>query len=685
MLRQRRPMSGSNSSSGATAASTVTTTGTTTTSPAASSTATSHTQSTADTDALDATSMIVTHLYSIIWCSCIFIPILDTLLVETTQHSDVDMKFVVAVDHRPLVSWDYYLLVPLNGCIIYMYIVWKVFHCTSTTNNSKSHTVLCCVYVAHIIDLIIRWIRMPDVWDHEQWAVVCNAMFLACYTYPVFFGTSRTTDPQRHRYWLDQSGLVLGILYTAAAFWKLTTSFWNVPTSCGASLLLETIVTYWFPQWMIPYEVANLAASAGPHFTLAVEAVLALGMIYVSCCSKKHSQTRTIVRNITVLSAAMFHLAIYMLPVNAAGGFSLDCMTRLVFFFDPAEVHTVLFQTNHYSTITKGRMWTIMTFLWMRYKGTEYLPDVGFVFFCLLLDLYIVIMFSSTSKVNSSINGNSAKVRDTASQLPFSTIVLANTVVLICIIYGFGLTILGIEQMGAPTMYSNLRSYYGGNHLLVPTGILGDDILYGGGLVQVMYSTCDPLNKMLGYINASDLVPEPLYSYQKSLLRNHSIPYSPVHSDTIPMQFLPLCIGNPHSGKALMDYYRRSNPLGVPALFQFILPISAVKKSIRIARENGESFTIKLADAGTSASRKQPIIDEGTAKLVVLDESGSCTIEHLSSVVDGSDDLDNCTSHSLAKLMLRVDDVSSWQHYLINKFLVPYPQIVGEPEEVCMS
>jgi hypothetical protein len=219
--------------------------------------------------------------------------------------------------------------------------------------------------------------------------------------------------------------------------------------------------------------------------------------------------------------------------------------------------------------------------------------------------------------------------------------------------------------------------------MLVPTGILGDDILYGGGLVQVVYSTCDSLNKMLGYINSADLVPEPLFSYQKLLLRNHSRSFSPTHSNTIPMQFLPLCIGNPHSGKLSIDYYRRSNPLGEAAPFQFILPINAVKRSIQQAKKNGETFVVKLADAGTSSSRIQPVYEEGITQLVVLEDNGACSIEY--SLWNHTEDaMEHCVNNTLAQLLLQ-DDARSWQNYFVHKFLIPYPQIVGELEEVCMS
>jgi hypothetical protein len=258
------------------------------------------------------------------------------------------------------------------------------------------------------------------------------------------------------------------------------------------------------------------------------------------------------------------------------------------------------------------------------------------------------------------------------------------------VVYGVGLTILGLEQMGAPTMYSNLRSYYGGNHLLVPTGILGDDILYGGRLVQVTYSTCDPLNQMLGYIDSAEFEPEPLYTFQKALLRNASVSNTPIRNQKLPIQFLPLCISNPHGKKLLIDYYRKSNPIGQPAPFQFILPLNVVKRAIQKARDQKESFVVKIADGGRSSELKQPpTLVEGVTEVVVLNEQGECTVELYQGTSSSESFVTSkeCDEHVLAPLLLRPDEEmnKTWMDYIVSKLLVPYPQLVGESEEVCMS
>jgi hypothetical protein len=268
------------------------------------------------------------------------------------------------------------------------------------------------------------------------------------------------------------------------------------------------------------------------------------------------------------------------------------------------------------------------------------------------------------------------------------------------LVYGVGLTILGLEQMGAPTMYSNLRSYYGGNHLLVPTGILGDDILYGGRLVQITYSTCDTLNQMLGYINSAELVPEPLHSYQKSFLRNASIPDTPIRNQNLPIQFLPLCMSNPHSKQLLLEYYRKSNPIGQPVPFQFILPLNVVKRAIQTARNRNETFVIKIADGGRSSELKQPPnLVEGVTEVVVLNETMVCHVEFFKATLPDNNStissdrneeslaqtFQSCQGHDIALMLLDDRSETSWMNYIVSKLLIPYPQIVGETEEVCMS
>ena len=665
--------------------------------------------------------ILIVHLYSIIWCCHYIIPYLDHYLYQSTRDVVFDygkkhLKFIPALDHRPIdvTVLDRYVLLPLVLYILYLYLV-KYRNDIFTTNHN-SHSIhddylLRMVYIGHVVDtIVIRGIiRMPYVWDHEQWASLCNLMFIACYTQALFFRSktttthTTTTTATMTQWWLQQEGLLLGILYGAAAFWKLTTSFWyHTTTSCGASLVLETILTYYVPGETVPMPLAQLAVDAGPYLTFTVEAGISLGMLYLAGTSRMVNTgsndniatftTRNIIRKILIVMAIGFHLTIYMLPVNAAGGFSLDCMTRLIFFLHPQEVHDalVLRQPSLYAKISRYRVWMICLFVWIRYKGTGYPMDFGFLFYGLVLDLYIMILFPSSS-INTVISKASPSKQ---TVVPSVTKILSNGMILAGLVYGVGLTILGLEQMGAPTMYSNLRSYYGGNHLLVPTGILGDDILYGGRLVQVTYSTCDFLNQMLGYIDSAEIEPESLYSYQKLLLRNASIPNTPIQNQNLPIQFLPLCMGNPHSKQLLIDYYRKSNPIGQPVPFQFILPINVVKRALHTARQRKETFVVKIADGGRSSELKEPpILKEGDTEVIAMNEQGECsvefyqatTLEQNSNVHTIPETFKSCHEQELGQLLLADHDSTTWMSSIVSKLLIPYPQIVGESEEVCMS
>ena len=657
------------------------------------------------------TSIVMIHLYSIIWCIHYLVPYLDSYLYHSTEavvfRPGKTMKFMPALDHRPIdvTMLDAYVLLPLVIYILYLYMIRyrnDIFTSRGIDNATKSKNsihifILRYVYIAHAIDTILirGMIRMPYVWDHEQWASLCNLMFLACYTVPLFnldSSSSQTITTMATTNWfLKQESFLLGTLYGAAAFWKLTTSFWYHTTSCGSSLVLETIATY-VPGKQIPESLAQFAVHAGPILTFAVEAGISMGMIYLA--GTRHAATVTTtwkaIRNVLVIFTAVFHLTIYMLPINAAGGFSLDCLTRLLFFFHPQEIYeTLVIETpGIYFKVSRFRVWAICSMVWIRYKGTGYPMDIGYLFYGFLFDLYIMIMLPSSTKHNL------ASIVQSEHPIPSITKRLSTGMLLVGLLYGVGGTILGLEQMGAPTMYSNLRSYYGGNHLLVPTGILGDDILYGGRMVQVTYSTCDTLNQMLGYIDSADLEPEHLYAYQKSLLRNASIPNTPIQNQNLPIQFLPLCLSNPHSKKLVADYYRRSNPIGQPVPFQFILPINVVKRAIRKARDGKESFVVKIADGGKSSELKHPpTLEVGVTEVVILNEQGECRVELYQPTSDsqnnnqssGSSTTSNeCHDHYLAQMLQR-DEGHTWMDYIVSRMLIPYPQLVGESQEVCMS
>jgi hypothetical protein len=366
---------------------------------------------------------------------------------------------------------------------------------TNTDENKKSgleRVAVMLALVAHLADLAVRFDRMPLLWDHEYWAMQTEVSFIISY-FPWFF--QRST---REHCFVSLFRLQFGLLYAAAAFWKLNSSLFDHRTSCGTLLLLEFIGAY------LPFELTartlTILGKIAPHITV-------IGEPSIACCLlrfavKSHTEHRAYnyrYRDVGVLLAVGFHTVIFLLPVNSAGGFSLDCVTRFICYFDSAE--TVLFLNNIRSR--RGTRWTLgllmlgipSTLAFLRFKATGAGPDVGFLAYGLIVVFYTLLVQSRFLDKCTSVQY--------LTKLPQDRMLLAVKIAVIALTvsYGFVFPVLGLQQMGASTMYGNLRNYGPSNHYVVPTTLLGDDVLFGGGLVQILSSTSETLNLRYGTFN----------------------------------------------------------------------------------------------------------------------------------------------------------------------------------------
>ena len=448
--------------------------------------------------------------------------------------------------------------------------------------------------------------------------------------------------------------LQLCILYTAATFWKFNTSFFDSETSCGTILILELVGAY------IPLELSESAiktiASLAPFITVAGEGTISVTMLAAYQCQSRPSATSF--RNTAVILGVLFHLSVFLLPVNSAGGFSLECMSRFIVFFDSNEVSRFMerIQKDRQFLLT-AMSWTLVVppiLIVLRFSRTGTQADAGFVATGLLMVFYGLLIHAQPS----------GAVATALPPLPLKTSWLMQISLLITVAYSFMGPILGVQQMGASTMYSNLRYYDASNHYLVPTSILGPDILFGGGLVQVLASTSAALNEKLGYIRSSDVFP----AHVLNLIDTARSPTD------VPTQFFPYLMSIPYSRVMLMDDYAQSSG----EFFPFVLPISAVRDALQQSVKSGEEFVVTLVEAGTSAPHKQ--VDIFT-KQIVISTDLSCEI--LEADGNGASD---CREDTTARLLLDPpSDNGGFLASVVARLLVPYPSLVGLVEEPCIS
>jgi len=425
-----------------------------------------------------------THAYLLIWCISWSLPLWNAFFLGDG---------VGGLDERPLVRLDYVVLLPLVVLLFGMLLLRGGGGTEDTT------ILLRMALVVHLVDLAIRWHRLPHVWDHEQWAMQVELAFVAVFgLQQLFYGKHFLATAEG--YFLQTFRRQFGLFYLAATFWKLNTSFLHAPTSCGSVLILELVGTYLPPLASATIEwVAWLAR----YITLVTEGLLGTWMLLAS--SSEGSSSTRLYRYLSVGMGSLFHLSIFLLPVNGAGGFSMDCVRHFILFFNSNELRNPSLAPSLFGT-SLWYMLGIAGLLRFRQEHTGQGFDFGFLGMCVLLCLYlhlIVMSYLEQEPVEQDEKNITTACKNNARDDSGSLFRLASGAVLfVSLMYAFAGPVLGIQHMGTPTMYSNLRYYNRGNHLLVPTSILPEEIMYGGSLVQVIKSTCPSLNQRFAYIQS---------------------------------------------------------------------------------------------------------------------------------------------------------------------------------------
>lgn len=765
-------------------------------------------------------TLTLTLTYLLIWCLHLWQPVLETWLFGP-GHGGLDC--------RPLVDWDYALLVWVTGTAVLVVKVMMLApgteeashsrqgriwegSTTKTTTTTTTAVVMNFAVLAHIWDIQIRLSRMPAVWDHEYWATWINVSFVATFFCCCVGWWSRDVVSSSLSRWkaaqdafVSVARVQLGILYLAATFWKLNTSFMDPATSCGTVLILELLGSYLLgPLNVSSGLVVRSLAHAAPAMTLVVEAILGVGFLYAGLATP--STTRK-VRHLTLIKGTAFHIMIYMMPVNAAGGFSLDCMTRLVLLLESSEIEALVSSWSSSSSAGRRRRpWAILArtaavtvaLSWVRHVATDGaspLWDVGFTCSVLLGAFYCQVVFATTSTTTVTStssawqegprsggkdgdgnatnqkglaataaaaeatvaaspppppsvasppgaatatggdsvppNGDNASFRPSPSQPSPALRLTVTSCVLLggTFLHAFVFTVLGVQQMGAPTMYANLRSYRGGNHYLVPTAVLGDTLLYGGGLLLVAESNSTAVNLLLGYTKSRDVFPRNVVTYLEAAVRQSppeeegeaacvvdaplmnndgaataaavteitSTSTSTLPLGHMPLQFFPMCMFNPSSRDVMMDVYQESNSPGSPLFAPFIMPLSTIRSALQRATADGEKFVVKLVYPAYDINDDT---NEKRKRVIVLDNTGACEVHYddggghnsNNSSDDGRDNnppttppIKQCADDDVARLLLIPKSHQGlWQRFL-DKILTPYPELAGFDEEICMA
>jgi hypothetical protein len=361
------------------------------------------------------------------------------------------------------------------------------------------------------------------------------------------------------RSFLDVIKPQLIMLYFSAAFWKLTTSWYDTDTSCAPVLLSELLSL--FP--MLPVGPAsNFLLSISPVFVASIEFAVPAAML--------------IDPRAGVLLALVFHQTINLMPMTYAGGFSIAMCVRMC-VIAPGSL------TMATRDLSKGAWMTptsvaagLMAAMYAIHSGV----DTACVAYLVLTLMYLRSMMSGWIPAPST-----KKATSTTKFLAFIILPLTFT-------YSFLTPMLGLQAMASSTMYGNLKQFGGTNHMLVSTGMLqgyfskstsGDwaSDAFGGGMLRVDY-TNSTLLKELTPAESTGSMPGHAIDLLKGI--GAGARYFEMY--------------------AARNYYGRRNDLGNSALHNrgrkdgeepppYAEPAYELRRVLKLARTRGEPFTLK--------------------------------------------------------------------------------------------
>lgn len=421
------------------------------------------------------------------WCLHQLVPFLDKML-----------GVAGAMDHRMIDrDYDWYFRLPLVLlCIVF----------------PKRSILL----VAHVVNIVCWFDRMPAVWDYMCWCALMEATF-------VFAALQAVTNEELARKFLPAIRAQLVVLYFSAAFWKLTTSWFDLHYSCTSVLMSELLAGL---EPIVPPValLSNFMLQAGPALVAGMEFAVPILLLLNP--------------QLGVLLALTFHQTINLMPTTYAGGFSIAMCCRLLIFL-PGCANAAL----------SGKMWTFRLLLGssivalataMMHKihngldchGSLFLVNCIFYFVAISADLlgerpeeYKATMPNPVSHatafpkmlltVSLFVYGSYTSVGVSLLLLgmwaPLSPTTwirrhmfgLPGFAVFLGFVYGFLFPVFGVMMMASSTMYGNVQNYGSGNHLLVPTGLLQTKLAepvaasvapamlrdFAGGLVRVESTT----------------------------------------------------------------------------------------------------------------------------------------------------------------------------------------------------
>ena len=456
-----------------------------------------------------------------------------------------------AMDQRPLSIYDWPLRLP--------FIIWAAARPSSQM----------ALTVAHVMNVIFWAARMPAVWDYMCWVALTELTYIVA--------VLRTRGELIRDRFLPAVKALLITLYFSAAFWKLTTGFLDPRVSCAATLVAELSAALFGARVPASSSFARGLLASAPAQIVFIEFLVPTLLL------AKHRSA--------VPVALLFHFLINLMPVTYAGGFSIAMCCRLVLFL-PGSLRAAYDKPARPAAVKATMPLALAAVLYI-YAHRAAFDTAGLLFLGLGWAYLSRALFEEPPEITGAAD---VKLRRSA-------------VIVGGIGYGFLAPILGIMAMASSTMYGNVRQfdYTGGNHLIVPTGLLqkwcrdSRSMLcsgFGGGMVRLERkgtsgSVFDEL-----YFLADITHEQPPYARKMLDASNYTGRYFEFYAARNYFDR-----AKDHGATALHnekagDVAPTAPPLPPPS--SVAMPAYELRRALRLARRRGEPFSVKYVPLSTS-------------------------------------------------------------------------------------
>jgi alpha-ketoglutarate-dependent taurine dioxygenase len=391
-------------------------------------------------------------------------------------------------------------------------LLWMAY--AAVLYRPQNKTILTTV---HVINMVVHTVKIPFLWDYEVWDWL---MELTVVTMGVQHGASLVR-------WQ------LAIFYYATTVYKFTRSFFSHKVSCAPIFVLALLDMMVPAGLSVPQPLIAMLTVTAPALTILVEGLIPTLL--------------AVAPGWGVLVGLLFHFLITIQPPPGnAGGFSVSLAVQYAFF------------------CRFGKSAPMPTLIW--YAAVPFLAAMTALGHSHGDDWAVPVhAIMILALVPAALETGGRPFVATTTQTKVKRSLLVTVISALTLIYAFGMPIMG-GDMGASTMFSNLRVYSKSNHLFLPTGLLLNTTS-----VRVDFTTSDHINSVHPN-EASGLYSPRLKAWLQS---------------------------GGHSGRQFAPYLKRSLNItitsnGETEFVPYIIPDLEVRRLVQEAFDVGEdSFTLE--------------------------------------------------------------------------------------------